>query len=242
MVVNFEGPQKFFIKLDAKRNVEKFTNKLNNFYMQKRHQRQLEDVSINSAAVISVDNRGRSWMRCIVKKFIDQIRVEVLCVDHGKSMVVERSSLNYLKALFSQQTPFAIECQLADIEVAGNSERIRDLFDNFVYSNSKVQVKITGATEEDENVYFVHLYFLIRNYKVNFNAILAGLRLTETFSTSLMENFVTTTVNRTSLVKIESFEFSDPGNISLLLEKTQKRGDQLEKFFESFYNLAKFCL
>lgn len=227
-VLNFENPGKFAIlrKYANEYNLKKLTDKMNNFYMQKRHQIQLEkeNVSVNNAAVVSGDDQGRFWMRCKITKVLDHNRVEVWCVDHGKSMVVESSSLKKLKVLFSEQVPFAMECQLADIEVNGNFDGIKELFDTFYKSCYEVSVRIMESTNS-KHVYSVHLFFMNDNIQVNFNAIIVGLRLAETSSPSLMNNFVSISYKR--IVEIKSIDFFHPGDISLLT-KYQNEGELRE--------------
>lgn len=206
------------------------TEQLSNFYMQKRNQQQLGEIAVDNAAVVSLDARGRSWMRCKITKIMDNYQAEVLCVDHGESKVVAVSSLKCLKFNFSEPPAFAMECQLSHLRFSLDDERlerIKNLFEFFKKSNYRVHIKTTGVLKTSKIVHSVVLYFINDSFKLNFNAILSGLKLTTTNSASLMNDYVTVynTEANEKVFEVDSIdESSDPAGIRLT-RNVQNRGE-----------------
>lgn len=234
--VHFADPQRFFVLRDdyvAIQEAEKSQNELNEFYRKQRQHTFLSNVNLNDAAVISVD--GNSFLRCLVTKIFDQsnVEVEVLCVDDhkGKSVKVASSSLISLRALYSKPAPLPIVCQLSDVEVSTDRvvlKKIKELFDTFVNSEYEISIFVTDTIKSSPFVvHLVHLFFFKDNQTINFNAIIAGLRLAVITKPSLMDNIVTiSSKNAHQVFEIASLEVTNPADIRFV------RKDKVECEFE----------
>lgn len=198
--------------------------------MQKRHQKQFAEVRVNNAAVISTDVRNRTWMRCRITEIIDKSRVEVLCVDTGEIKVVANTSLISMRSDFSEFPPLAMECRLACVELSSDRMRlakITELADYFKKSHYKMTVKTKSVVKTAHTlVHSVTVYFINASFKLNFNSIIAGLKLASTHSDFPIDNSYVKIFNTKSnekVIEVDSIaKTSTPANVQLNLANRNK--------------------
>lgn len=168
--------------------------------MQKRYQKRLEEVKVNTAAVLALDDKRHSWVRCQITQIIDENRVEVVFVDVGGYRIVHNETLVCLKSDFAVQ-PFALQCQLSATDMPADqtqAKKIAELFQVLKRSSTKLQAKTLSCVKTSHTLtHFVNLYIVNGSFKLDFNAILAGLSLAQMSSPSQMNEGV-------SLINAES--------------------------------------
>lgn len=197
--------------------------------MQKRNQKPLEDVQINSAAAISSDGSNQNWLRCRITKIVDRSHVEVICVDTGEIRVVANSSLMNLKWDFMEPPPFALECQLAYLKLPPDPmrlQKITELASIFIKSKYTITVKSKSVVKTARTlVHTVLVYFVNKDFKLNFNAILAGLKLapaSSDFIINCFDKIFDTSCNQ-QIIEVDSIaRYSTPTNVQLKMEKKNR--------------------
>lgn len=220
----------------SKNKAKNFTKSLADFYLnnQKDFELSNKSVSVNQAAVVSVPASSKSvssFKRCLVTKALKSGLVEVLCVDDGSVMKVQSSSVFKLAAEFSKQPPVAVKCRLADVDVSGDratSERIKELLNLFISSKYKLRVEITCTIEKDPfAIHFVYLRFEKDVKLINFNAVIAGLRLATPDTHYLMDDIVMSrTKEKFVEIDMRSLAIDNPGKIWMML-KNRRSGESL---------------